>query len=382
MKLSSTLILSGMVLAQAVFAQTEQSLQYHSSAAPRACLQVQLTTTPPPGVALPKLNASPWFARWLTPMDPAGGRWLCLDRTRKSGPYDRLFIDTSGNGRLDDKTPIAGRALDPSNAEFPAAGMVFKGEQGPVTYHLAFRLSQLPGSPGQLLASSAGWYEGMVNFDGVKKRIQIFDGNVNGTFNDMAADPYNSDRIQIEGDKTGERFLGRMLEVSGKFYRLEVARDGTSVKMQKPEDLALGEGHVPDSISEFTAYGENGHFVGKPVNGQITLPAGHYRIFRWTIDRKDEKGVPWTLSGYNFPKNAGFDVAADKTALLRIGEPVQVVLKATEGVNRQISFSLQFEGRQNESIEMLRAGQRPPGPKLVLNNAGGNLVFTSSFEFG
>ena len=150
-------------------------------------------------------------------MDPSGGRWLCLDRTRKSGPYDRLFIDTTGNGRLDDKTPVPAR-LDSYNAIFPPTPVVFKGEDGPVTYHLVFRFYQYDQSPAQFLASSGGWYEGTVNFDGVKKRIQLIDGNVNGTFNDMAADPFESDRMQVDGDKTAERFLGRMLEVDGKFF--------------------------------------------------------------------------------------------------------------------------------------------------------------------
>ena len=229
---------------------------------------------------------------------------------------------------LDDKTPLPAR-LDSYNAYFPPAPVVFKGEDGPITYHLAFRFYQYEKNPAQLLASSAGWYEGVVDFDGVKKRIQLIDGNVNGTFNDVAPDPYDSDRVQIEGDKTGERFLGKMVEVDGKFFQIEAARDGAFVKVQKAENVMLGQVRVPENISEFAAFGENGHFVRKPVNGEFTLPAGQYRIFHWTINRKDEKGAAWTLSGYNFPQTAGFEVAADKTAVLEIGEPVQAVLKAT-----------------------------------------------------
>jgi hypothetical protein len=380
MKRSKVLILAGMVLAGAAFAQSEQWLEYHTGTEARAYQTMKLTTNAPPGVALPKLNAPPWFARWLTPMDPAGGRWLCFDRTRKSGPYDRLFIDSTGNGRLDDKTPIQAR-LDSFSAMFPPTPLVFKGEDGPITYHLAFQFYQYDKTT-QLLATSAGWYEGMVNFDGVKKRIQLIDGNVNGTFNDIAPDPYDSDRVQVEGDKTSERFLGRMLEVDGKFYRIEVARDGAFVKVQKAENVTLGRVRVPENISEFAAFGQNGHFVRKPVNGQFTLPTGNYRIFHWTISRKDEKNATWTLSGYDFPTTARFVVAADKTAALEIGEPVQAVLKATEGAKRQVDFSLQFKGRQKESIELLRDGQRPRGPKLMLANAGGTVCSTNTFEFG
>jgi hypothetical protein len=378
---SKQLILAGMLLAGGAFAQSEQWLQYHTGTEGRAYHQLTLTTNAPDGVALPKLNARPYFARWLTPMDPAGGRWLCLDRSRKSGPYDRLFIDSSGNGRLDDKTPVLAR-LDSYMAYYPATPVVFKGEDGPITYHLMFQFYQYDKNPAQLIAMSAGWYEGMVNFDGVKKRIQLIDGNVNGAFNDVASDPYSSDRVQVEGDPTSERFLGRMLEVDGKFFRTEVARDGAFVKVQKADNLTMGQVRVPENISEFAAYGENGHFVRKPKEGQLTLPAGQYRIFHWTINRKDDKGAAWTLSGSSFPQTATFEVAADKTASLEIGEPVQAVLKMTESAKRQLDFSLQFEGRQKESIEMLREGQRPRGPKLMLANASGTVCYTNTFEFG
>ena len=122
------LILAGLLLAGGAFAQSEQWLQYHTGAEGRAYHQLTLTTNPPDGVALPKLNGSPYFARWITPMDPAGGRWLCLDRTRKSGPYDRLFIDSSGNGRLDDKTPCLAR-LDSYMADFSAHPCSLQGRR-------------------------------------------------------------------------------------------------------------------------------------------------------------------------------------------------------------------------------------------------------------
>ena len=379
--LGKRIAFAGLILATTALAQPEQWLEYHTGTDGRAYHQMELTTNPPPGIVLPKLNAPPYFARWQTPMDSTGGRWLCLDRTRKSGPYDQLYIDSNGNGRLDDETPVPAR-VDSYSANFPPAPVIFKGEDGPITYHLAFRFYQYEQNPPQLLASSAGWYEGVVNFDGAKKRIQLIDGNVNGTFNDAAPDPYNSDRVQIEGDKTTERFLGKMVEVDGKFFKIEAARDGAFVKVQKAENVTLGPVRVPENISEFVAFGENGHFVRKPVNGEFTLPAGKYRIFHWTINRQDEKGVAWTLSGYNFPKTAGFEVAAYKTALLEIGEPVQAELKANENTNRVDTFSLSFLGRQKESIEMLRDGQRPRGPKLMLANAAGTVCYTNTFEFG
>jgi hypothetical protein len=375
------LILAGMALAAAASAQTEQWLGYHTSSEARSYHSLQITSNAPPGVALPKLGATPYFVRWATPMDPNGGRWICLDRTRKSGPYDKLYIDSNGNGRLDDKKPVQAK-IDSSESIFPPTPVVFKGEDGPITYHLIFLMYQNDNSPPQFLVSSAGWYEGQVNFDGTKKRIQLIDGNVNGTFNDVAAEPYESDRVQVAGDKTDERFLGRMLEVDGKLFRIEVARDGAFVKVQKLENVALGTVRVPDTISEFVAFGENGFFTRKPVNSQLTLPVGNYRVFQWTINRKDEKGAAWTLEGSGFSKESTFAVATNKPADLEIGEPIQTLLTANEGKDRQITFNLQFQGRQKESIQMLRGGQRPAGPKLTLVKADGAVAYNGTFEFG
>jgi len=381
MKLSRILILAGMAMAGTAFAQSEQWLEYHTGTEGRAYQSLKLTTNPPAGVPLPKFNSTPYFTRWLTPMDPSGRRWICFDRTRKSGPYDRMYIDSNGNGRLDDKPPISAR-LDSIFANFPPTPVVFKGEDGPISYHLIFRFYKFDDNPAQLMVSSAGWYEGVVDFDGVKKRIQLIDGDVNGTFNDLKPDPYDSDRIQIAGDKTEERFLGKMVEVDGKFFQIEVARDGAFVKVQKAENVVLGPVQVPENISEFVAFGTNGHFVRKPVKGGFTLPTGKYRVFHWAINRKDERGVAWTLSGDNFPKTAGFEVVAEKPAALEIGEPVQAVLKATEMPNRQVAFNLNFVGRQKETVTILRDGQNPPKPKLMLATADGTLCYTNSFEFG
>ena len=381
MKNSRNLILAGWLAAAAASAQTEQWLEYHTGGDNLSYQSIKLTTNAPPGIALPKLNATPYFAWWKTPMDPAGGRWVCFDRTRKSGPCDRMFIDSKGDGRLDDKTPVQAR-LDSYNAFFPATPVTFKGEDGPITYHLAMRFYKYDNNPAQLLASSAGWYEGTVKFGGVKKHLQLIDGNVNGTFNDMTESAYDSDRVEIDGDKAGERFLGKLLEVDGRFFRIEAARDGAFVKVQPAENVVLGQVQVATNISEFAAFGENGHFVRQPANGQFTLPAGKYQILNWQINRKDDKGTPWTLSGQSFPKEAGFEVAADKTATVDIGEPIHTVLKFNEQPNRMIRFDLSLLGKQNETIQLLRDGQRPKGPKLMLATASGTLAYTNTFEFG
>ncbi len=375
------LMLAGMLSASAGWAQSEQWLDYHHTAEARSYQSVKLETNAPANVALPKFKAKPYFLRWKTPMDPSGGRWACFDRTRSSGPYDLLYIDANGDGKLDNKTAIKAE-MDDNFSYFKDVPVVFKGEDGPITYHLIFRFYQYSTNAPQMLLSSAGWYEGTVNFDGVKKRVQLFDATVNGAFNDMDADPYKCDRVHIDGDKTEQRFLGQMLEVGGKFFRVEVARDGAFIKAQKAEQVAMGTINVPTNISEFVAYGQPGHYVRKPEAGALTLPEGKYRMVSWKIERKDEKNSPWTLTGRSFPSTATFEVAAGKSAEVDIGEPIKAVLTANEQGNRQISFDLKFEGKLKETVGIDNNNNNPRAPKLILANATGTQSFTNSFEFG
>jgi hypothetical protein len=368
-------------LATTASAQPEQWLEYHTSREAKAYRWLEVTTNAPAGVALPKLNASPLFARWATPMDSAGGRWLCLDRTRKSGICDRLFIDSNGNGRLDDDPPANTAERTDSTAQFDAVRVRFKGEDGPIAYHLGFRFYKYSSGEERVLVESAGWYEGMIKIGDKKRRIELIDGNVNGAFNDQSMTPADCDRVVLDDDTAGQRYLGRMLEVDGQLFRLEVARDGAFVKVQKAEGIVFGQVRMSETITEFAAVGPNGHFVRKPVKGEFTLPVGQYRINRWEIGRKDDKGATCTLTGSGFNETANFSVAADQPAKVDIGEPVRGLLQTSEAAG-EVTFNLRFQGRTGESIQMLRGGERPRGPRLTLASRDGAYRWTNSFEFG
>lgn len=378
-KFSALALLAGMFLADGAPAQPEQWLQYHVSREGRSYRWLDLTANRPPDVALPKLGAKPLFAHWATGLDPKG-RWLCFDHSHKSGPYDRLFIDSTGNGRLDDKSAASAVRTDQISAFFDPIRVVFKGEDGPITYHLLVRsMSFDSDSEVRVLIQSGGFYSGTVELGGKKRRIELTDGNVNGAFNDLAANPNDCDEVAIEG--AAPQLLGRLLEVEGQFYRLEVARDGAFIKVRKAEDLVLGKVRVPETISEFIAVGENGQFTRKPVKGELTLPAGSYRINQYLVNRKDERGASWQLTGAGFDSSANFQVAADKPAALEMGEPVRMVVHSSES-GREVSFSLRFEGRHNERIAITKDSQEPRPPRLTLTSLDGSYRYTNSFEFG
>ena len=97
-------------------------------------------------------------------------------------------------------------------------------------------------------------------------------------------------------------------------------------------------------------------------------------MFQWTINRKDQKGAEWTLSGHSFPDTATFEVAAGKAGHAGHRRAGAGRAHGDAQAERKSASALSFVGHQKESIQMLRGNERPAGPKLTLANAAGSLV--------
>lgn len=376
-------LLLGIIPAEVVHAQSEQWLEYKVSKEGRGFRWLDMTTNPPANVALPKdLGAKPYFARWTTPMDTNGGRWICFDQAKKNGPYTKLYVDSTGNGRLDDKEVIKPVSGDLFNIRYDGVRFSLKGEDGPIAYHLNIQLYRYDDGP-RAYISSAGSYVGKVDFGGVKKRVELIDGNLNGVFNDRLPST-DCDRIFLgEGGDSDGIYLGRYVEVDKVYYQIEAARDGAFVKVKKAENLPIGQIRVPESINTLTVVGENGQFNRKPTNGLVSIPVGKYKVLEWEIIRKDEKGTTWHMAASRPNESGVFKVAADKPTAVDIGEPVLATVTASETKStRAIAFNLKFEGRNGETVSFTRGSQQPRGPRLVLTNSAGSIAFTNSFEFG
>lgn len=362
-------------------AQKEQWLEYHTGTEPKGYRWLELSTNPPPNVTLPKLTSAAYFGVWKNSLESNEGRRFCLDRAARSGPYDRLIFDANGNGRLDDDAAVACQSRDDNSASFEPAKLVFKGEDGPISYHLICQFYQFDKDRAQLLVGSGGWYEGSVELAAKKRRVQLVDNTVNGVFNDTSTTPSDSDLLIVLGDKGVSRYLGKYLEVDGQLLQIEVARDGAFLKAQKAEGVQFGKVRVPETISEFVAFGKNGHFVRKPEKGELSLPGGDYRVNSWTINRKDDKGAAWKLSGSSFTKAGDFTVEAEAPVELAVGEPVRAVVQATEAKS-DVSFGLRLLGPLGETVDIMRGNERPRAPRIHVANLTGTFRSTNTFEYG
>jgi hypothetical protein len=264
-------------------------------------------------------------------------------------------------------------------AYFDAIKVVFKGEDGPVSYHLLARYYQFGKEDARLLVGAGGWYGGNVTLAGKKRRLQLVDHTVNGAFNDVGTDPSASDRLIVEGEQGFSRYLGRYLEADGQLLQLEVAKDGAFLKVKPAEGVAFGAVRVPETISEFTAVGEMGHFVRKPDRGEFKLPVGKYRVYAWEIARKDDKGAGWKLSASSAGPAGDFTVESSQATTLAVGEPVYAAVEVVEA-KKDLHFGLRLLGQLGESLEIMRGAERPRAPQLQV--AGDGFKATRNFEYG
>lgn len=377
------------ILTSTVEAQNEQWLQYHSEREAHRTIgdmgwsTPEITSERPQGVELPQFKSiEPFFFKWSTPMVETGYLWISLDQTHKNGPYDRLFIDSNVNGHLNDETVITAYRSDQYYTYFGPVKVVFQGEDGPLTYHLNFRLYNRSERNRQIAVYSGCWYEGTITIEGKKKFCVLIDQNVNGTFNDKSLEASQCDRIRIGKKGTQDtRYVGNLIEIDGTLYRPEIARDGAYIKLSKAEDVKLGNIRMSPTITEFSAGGDNGLFKLELENGTGSLPVGRYRINQWAVEKKDEKGKRWKLQGSGTSQKGDFEILADKDTELSIGEPIVTRLQVDKRESGY-SFNQSLVGQLGERIEMTCNGSRPPVPKLHIKNKDGSYDRSFSFEYG
>ena len=373
-----------LVLATSAEAQDEQWLQYHSERETQRIIGNMrtvykgVTTDKPADVNLPEFKTSQqFFAVWPTPMVKNIWLWIALDRSSEQGQWDRLFIDSNGNGHLDDEEAVTAYRTDQYRTYFGPVKVVFEEEDGPISYHLNFEFYNYNEQNRRLYIYSGGWYEGEITVGDQKKYCMLIDYNVNGTFNDKSLQSGDSDRIGI-GDKGNQNtgFVGNYIEVGDVLYRTEIAQDGAFIKLAKAEDVKYGNIRVPETITELTVGGENGQFTHKLKDGVTTLPVGQYRIDHWEIDRKDEKGKIWTMRGSSFGERGNFEVTEEAETALEIGEPVTAGLQVNiNGGNYE--FSKSVRGSLGEYISLTSAGRDVRDSwKMTAKNTDGTFAKT------
>ena len=380
-----------LAVSASAIAQQVQWLRYREKDSRDRTVLARLMTTAqtetPRGVARPQFTSPrPLFAKWVTPMVPAGHVWLAFDGSTKDGPYDRLYIDADCDGRLDDETPAKAYRVSASSSNsytyFGEVKVLLPGEDGPVAYHLNVTFSFRSAGPARLYIYSAGWYEGSVDVGGRSYGCKLVDHNVNGAFSDSSIDFDQADRIQIDGDVlNAPRHVGKYIQLEGKLYRPEVARDGAHVRFTPAGDVPTGTVSVPGEVSEINFGGPNGLLCFHPDDGKAALPAGRYRIYSWKMQRTDESGARWEARAYGFGEKGTFEVTAGRAMELAVGEPFAAsITESVSGSSRNLNREL--KSPLGGSLQLLRNGQTPSAPQLRIRSADGSYDRTFPLRYG
>jgi len=146
-------------------------------------------------------------------------------------------------------------------------------------------------------------------------------------------------------------------------------------------DSAFGTISLPEGISRFEADGANGLVTIEPGKQAGQLPVGEYNVRFWKIDRKDEQGKSWSLTGQYYGRDNPFVIKESNETKLDVGEPIIATVDA-RNAGSNYSFNQVIKGRHNEIIELTCNGSRPQPPKLNIKNKDGSYDKTFDFQYG
>ena len=161
----------------------------------------------------------------------------------------------------------------------------------------------------------------------------------------------------------------------------ESTQDGKSLTPAVVTDEGYGMVRLPEAISRFEADGASGHVTIEAGKQEQRLPAGQYHIRSWKIERKDDQGGAWALTGQYFGQDNPFEIKDGAQTNLDVGEPIIATVEA-RNVGSSYSFNQVVKGRHDEVIELTRNGSRPQPPKLRIKNKDGTYDRTFSFQYG
>ncbi len=202
-------------------------------------------------------------------------------------------------------------------------------------------------------------------------------------------------------------FVGKFLWADGKFYRCDIAADGTRISLT-PAEATLGRLRpvhqrfwmqvISPEVGTFELYAPppspdpeespldmwvNSIFVKD--DGTFALPPGDYHVFRSTFEQVDQAGVKWLYASSDFEASRPVTVRAGETTEVSFGPPLQAKLTkgGTARAGGMLSFSLSLsDQRGGRIISVTRDGKLPEPPALRITDETGKEVASGKFRYG
>ncbi len=323
---------------------------------------------------------------------PVGGRqvWAVLDAS--SPP--KLYVDLAGQGDLSTAKPIVGK-VDRSQCLYGPVDVTVGMGANAATVKIVF----ISVANNWILGERAGGYrEGKAKLDGQTYRVAVLDRNVDGRYQratgEDGASPslWQADAIAIDVDQDG-RFTGspgsgeimplsKAVEVKGRYYRVEVAADGSSVRFEKYAPV-MGTLEVGLAATLMLMSDTGVHNLNDAA-GKWKVPEGHYACASFTVVGKGADGGEGVLSGCDPGPLAKFEVRGGETTALEIGPPLALKVTATpagEGVVL-LAASLAGKGGETYSLVIRKGAAPPPAPRINIFGAAGETLAEENLEYG
>lgn len=263
------------------------------------------------------------------------------------------------------------------------------------------RLSVMAFGPSALHIGPAGFMSGRVRLGGQDYQVAVADGNFDGRYDKPFAVPaateagdagHETFAIDLNGDgKFDEGFeagevqpLPKMLRVKDVYYSVKVAADGSAIEVEKAQP-PMGTLCVGCVGAELLLWSENGAHRLSGTEGTWQLPAGKYSTQMVRLNRTDEAGAKWTLTGVygNSGKMGVLEVVAGQIVSIKMGPPLTAKTDV-QVVPGEADVRLMILGQAGEEYgaAIMKGDEQQPAPAVRILSESGRVLETGSFEYG
>ena len=346
-----------------------------------------------------------------------GGRQFAFVFDTEGGSpldYGRLHFDLNGNGDLtDDRIIVAtGRRKDYAThtvlhvRSFPRVQVTLEVDGTKMDYAFFIRSGARGPSMEDIRTvwasfSSAVYREGKLTLAGEPRRVVLLDYNGNGRFDDAfspnVSEHYGTtyanicDRLLIETKLSSaaterrceleERYLSRLVEVDGCYYRPKVSSAGDRVTLAP---LSLSIGHVTNPNEQFIALVHSKERVLKIRGGKSTLtalPEGEWSLLSYTINTDGER--PSRIEGQATTECKPVFVRRGRTTVFPFGPPLRPVAKVTHLIRQnEAGLMLFLYGTAGESCAPVAAQGRLIEPEMTISTPASRVILHDRFRYG
>ena len=308
----------------------------------------------------------------------------------------KLYVDTAGTGDLSAAAPVT-RSGPEGVGQYGPVALTVGGAQGQTAVKVRFHVLD---DARLLFVMPAGYMAGEVTLAGQTYRVAVVSRSSDARYdkaiqfplsrsappevNMFAIDLNQDGRFDTNVQTSGEVMpLAKMVRVKDVYYSLQVAPDGSSVRVAKI-DPGMGTLDAGGPDVEMMVLSDAGFQRFSGSDGKWQAPAGHYMTVQAQLSKTDAAGAKWTLTGSGAGKLENFEVRKGETLSLNLGAPLVTKIEADPAGDGLVSISLALEGRGGERYGpgVAKGGVVPDPPQLKILDESGKELASGKFAFG